>query len=94
MANCAKLPSGSRASAAGERLTNEKHQRVASICEGNQHLAPSGVTHARLLQQQQLPQSPCAAMFCRHAQWQRLSQGPAQSSGKRQLMARQRPAFF
>jgi hypothetical protein len=37
-----------------------------SVRQGNQHLAPSGVT-------QQLPQSPCAAMLCRRAQWQRLS---------------------
>jgi hypothetical protein len=84
MANHAKVPSrtsasANRASAAEERLTKEKHQRVAdrSVSQGNQHLAPSGLTHARLQQQQLLPQSLCAAMLCCHAQWQRLSQGHA-----------------
>jgi hypothetical protein len=58
MANHTKVPSGNsasanRASAAGERMTKDKHQRVAgkSLSQGNQHLAPSGLTHARLQQQ-------------------------------------------
>jgi hypothetical protein len=77
--------SANRAGAAGERLIKEKHQRVAgrSVSQGNPHLAPSGLTHARLLLQ-----SLCAAMLCRRAEWQRLSQGPKQSRGNKQLTTR------